>query len=116
MSTETEESWDARCQRERQENVDLSNRGLDLQERTVAAQEQLIQIERDKIEKAIWEDGPAERFSAFYELPQWQQDFKLREEALSFATRLGGSPVDAMNTADLFVAYIKGAGPPKKKK
>lgn len=93
---EVRESFSEKYDRERREDMEFRQQGLQTQ--------------------AAWENdrNRALRHTArwhFFDLPQWQQNFMLREEALQFATKLyegyGENLETVLDVANKFIDYIK---------
>lgn len=105
---EEEETFTQQIKRERQESVELTKRQLDLQERDVATRERQVELMAQHATAPVFQDGPTERMVAFHSLPQDQQDFRLREEGIAIASRVGGTIEEVTANADRIVAYIRG--------
>jgi hypothetical protein len=112
---EDESMWE----REKRENADRADRQLALQERQVALQEAEVKRvaalqERHAVsmeamvERPVYGDGPGERLNAFFALPREQQDFRLREACVSYASRFSRDANEAIANAGQLLAYIRG--------
>lgn len=95
---EIEETFEAKRQRERAEAQANFERQMELGERQVTAQERLANLSHTVKDDHI---------SSFFDLPQDQQDFRIREESIAIAARLGGSVIDAISNAESIANYIK---------
>lgn len=109
------ETWEQRENRERERIAALQEREMAMRERALdQSDRQIAAIEKqagamDMISSSpAASDGPLQRLQSFFDAPPEQQDFRLREQAISLALRISTTVPQAVDNADQIIAYIKG--------
>lgn len=91
---------------ERAADAARADRQLDLMERDVVLREKMLG--EGVIHHAVEDDDATARLSAFFRLPLHEREFRLREESVDLAVKLGGPFREVLENAQAIADYIRG--------